>query len=78
MVEIVSSEESIILEFRKVTENDLKNISLILVTSDVPLTPKLQRVKKKVTQEGLMVEREKGGLCPFLGAQTPTHRGLCC
>ena len=53
MVEIVSSEESIILEFRKGTENDLKNISLILITSDVPLTPKLQRVRKKSSRKVL-------------------------
>ena len=54
------------------------NISLTVITSDVPWTPKLQREKKEVTQEGLMVDREEGDLCPFLEAETPTHRGLCC
>lgn len=78
LIEILFSEE-IILEFRKGKKNDIKKqtkTSLIVVTSDGHWTPKLQRVKKN-HQNGLRVERNEGGLCPFLGAQSHTHRRLC-
>ena len=72
--------ESIILEFRKGKENDIKKQTNKNLSDSCnlwwSLNPKVAKGEKN-HQNGLMVERKEGGLCSFLGAQSHTHRGLC-
>lgn len=80
LIERFFSEESIILEFRKGKENDIKKQTNKNLSDSCNLwwspNPKVAKGEKKNHQNGLMVERKEGGLCPFLGAQSYSQRAL--